>query len=254
MSGALPAKRDDAAPLPPLYRQLIAGDVSIAELKSRKLPGKRREIVYAGEKNIHRHFRLLAGDFAGNAEICFAHAQLVVCIRRSLELAEVLPFFFKLWREEADFLAKHLDSRWLISACDTFADYGTPAQQAAAMPLILLVNITKLAETERRWLADADAVPEKIGAIAESHRRKMHIELWDGVTAYAPFCGDMPGNMFRRMMRILGEDAALSAIARELIRRVTAADTLLGRLARMNPDFLPLELRAPVESPPIAPA
>src|SRR5690348_17064034 len=118
MSGALPAKRDDAA-LSPLYRRLLSGEVSIAEMKSRKLPGKRREIVYVGDPNIHTHFRLLAGDFAGNSELCFAHAQLIVCIRRSRELADALPMFFKLWRDEPEFLAKHLDSRWLISTCDT---------------------------------------------------------------------------------------------------------------------------------------
>jgi hypothetical protein len=253
MSGALSVKRDGPASSP-LYRQLIAGDVSTAELKSRKLPGARREIVYVGDKNIHKHFRLLAGDFAGAPELCFAHAQLIVCIRRSRELADVLPLFFRLWRDEPEFLAKHLDSRWLVSACDTFADYGTPAQQAAAMPLILLVNVMKLAETERRWLSDSDPVSEKIAAIAETHKRRMHVELWDGLTAYAPFCGDMPGNMFRRMMRIAGEDAALAQIARELIRRAVESDTLLGRLAKMNPEFLPLELRAPVDSPSIAPA
>jgi hypothetical protein len=254
MSGALPAKRDDAASSSPLYRRLVGGEISIGELKSRRLPGKRREIVYVGDPNIYSHFRLLAGDFAGGFELCFAHAQLIVCIRRSRELADVLPLFFKLWRDEPEFLAKHLDSRWLISACDTFADYGTPAQQAAAMPLILLVNLTKLAETERRWLADTDGVPEKIEAIAETHKRRMHIELWDGLTAYAPFGGDMPRNMFRRMLRIAGEDAGLATIARELIRRAVENDTLLGRLAKLNPEFLPLELQPPVDSPSIAPA
>lgn len=253
MSGALPAKRDDAAAPSPLYRQLIAGEVSIAEMKRRIVPGEKREIAFYGDPNFYGHLRMLSREFAGSPEICFAHAQLVVCIRRSRELAEVLPLFFKLWRDEAEFLARRLNSRWLISACDTFADYGTPAQKAAAMPLVLLVNMTKLAETERRFLADPESLPERIGAIVESHKHKSQVELWDGICAYAPFGGDMPRNMFRRMMRIVDEDASLGLIARELIRRAIENDTLLGRLARMNPEFLPLELRAPVASPPLAP-
>jgi hypothetical protein len=252
MSGALPAKRDNAAPSP-LYQQLIAGDVSLSELKSRKVPGQKREIPFHGDQIIYAHFRMLAGGFTGLPEICFVHAQLVVCIRRSRELAEVLPLFFKLWREEGEFLTQHLDSRWLKSACDTFVDYGTPAQQAAAMPLIMLVNMTKLAETERRWLADTDLMPEKLRAIGDSHRRRIQVELWDGIFAYSATSGDMPRNMFRRMMRLADEDASLALIARTLIRRAIENGTLLGRLAKMNPEFLPLELRAPVASPPLAP-
>ena len=88
------------------------------------------------------------------------------------------------------------------------------------------------------------ALPEKFNTIVESHRAKTHIELWGGMTAYAPFTGDMPRNMLRRLTTITDKDSALAAIARTLIRRADAADTLLGMLSQMNSGFLFAEFGA----------
>lgn len=246
---------EDTAPasiIPP-YQQFTTGDISIAELKSRIVEGRPGPLAVIGEKNIHEHFRRLRNEFAGLPELCFVHAQLIVCIRRHRQMPKTLPAFFRLWAEEPEFLSRHLNSRWLISACDTFADHGTAAERAAAMLLVTLINTMKLAETERLYLADVETVPEKLSAITESHRHRTHVELWDGLTAYAPFHGDMPRNMFRRMMTVTGEFPAFAAIARTLIERAIKADTLLGRLARLNPGFL---AAAAVESAgiPLAPA
>jgi hypothetical protein len=245
----LNAEEATAASLIPPYRQFMAGDLSIAELKSRIVEGRPGPLVLIGEKNIHEHFRRLRKEFAGSPELCFVHAQLIVCIRRSRQMPKTLPAFFRLWADEPEFLSRHLNSRWLISACDTFADHGTPAERAAAMLLVTLINTVKLAETERLCLADAEAVPEKLSAIAESHRHQTHVELWDGLTAYAPFAGDMPRNMFRRMMAVTGEIPAFAAMTRALIGRAAGADNLLGRLARLNPGFFAAEAIEPAAIP-----
>jgi hypothetical protein len=227
----------------PLYKMLVADFGIVPALKSQRLEGDARGISFETSENLSEHFDHLQKDFVGLPLLCFAHAQLVVRIRRKLDLAETVPAFLKLWATESEFLTAHLNSRWLISACDTFADYGTDAQKAAAMILVVLINAVKLAETERLSLRDAASLPEKFDAITESHRAKSHIELWDGMTAYAPFSGDMPRNMLRRIALLTEKDAALAAIAKTLIRRAVAADTLLGRLARLNSGFLPAEFR-----------
>lgn len=225
----------------PLYKQL-AGDFScVAELKSRYVEGERDGFICAASTDLAEHFDILRPDFAGLPLLCFAHAQLVVCLRRRLELAENLPVFLRLWAEEHEFLTTHLNSRWLISACDSFVDYGSDAQKAAAMALVILINTVKLAETERFASRDPLPLREKFDGIAERHAAKRHIELWDGITAYAPYTGDMPRNMLRRLATLTERDPALTSIARTLIRRAVAADTLLGRLARLNPGFLPVE-------------
>ena len=260
MPNAEHAAQETPAPIPdpietgPLYRKLIAGRVTTDELKSQRVEGKWRGIAYVASANIYEHFNGLRRDFAGMPELCFVHAQLIVRIRRGQELETAVPAFLKLWAEEAEFLTKHLNTRWLISACDTFADFGSPAQKAAAMMLVLLVNTVKLAETERLTLADCDSMPEKLQAIVETHRSRAHIELWDGMPCYSPFEGDMPRNMFRRMMLLVDKDPALGQIARMLMRRAITSDTLLGRLARLNSGFLPAGFFQPeTSSPPLAP-
>jgi hypothetical protein len=244
----------DAIDTGPLYRRVAAGRVSIAELKSRHVEGQHRGIAFVAAPNIYEHFNGLRRDFAGMLELCFVHAQLIVCIRRGRELETTVPLFLRLWAEEAKFLTENLNTRWLISACDTFADYGSPNQQAAAMLMVLLINTVKLAETERLTLADSDCVPEKLNAIGEVHRGKAHLELWDGMPCYSPTAGDMPRNMFRRMAKITDADPALALIARTLIQRAAASDTLLGRLSRLNPGFLPPEFQREIASPPLVPA
>jgi hypothetical protein len=225
----------------PLYKKLVADFAIVGELKSQRYEGETRGFSCEASADLHEHFEILRRDFGGEPLLCFAHAQLIVCIRRKLDLAENISAFLKLWATEPEFLTAHLNSRWLISACDTFADYGSDAQKAAAMILVVLVNAVKLAETERLSLRDTTSLPDKFNAIAGSHRAKTHIELWDGMTAYAPFSGDMPRNMLRRIATLTDKDAALAAIARTLIRHAVAADTLLGRLARLNGGFLPTE-------------
>lgn len=225
----------------------------LAKLKADIIAGGERRIIVGGCADLGEHFGHLRSAFIGLPELCFAHAQLIVLIRREIHLSENLRLFFHLWRTEAEFLTSHLSSRWLISACDTFADYGTDAQQAAAMPLIVLVNMTKLADTEYISIKSSAAIVRNYNFIAERFEQDNPVELWDGVTAYFPRFGDMPRNMFRRAMKLADTDPALRFIARTLIRRAVEADTLLGRMSRLNPAFLPVELRAPVEAPPLAP-
>jgi hypothetical protein len=225
----------------PLYKKLVANFDIVPELKSQRLEGEARGLSCEASADLFEHFDILRQDFAGQPLLCFAHAQLIVCVRRRLDLEETLPAFLKLWATESDFLAARLNSRWLISACDTFTDHGSDLQKAAAMILVVLINTVKLAETERLTQGDATTLPAKLDAILESHCAKTHIELWDGVTAYAPLSGDMPRNMLRRLALLTNKDVALAAIARALICRAVAADTLLGRLARLNDGFLPAE-------------
>jgi len=45
-----------------------------------------------------------------------------------------------------------LSSRWLISVCDTFADYGTPVERRNALLLSMFVNMIRVADTYRYLL------------------------------------------------------------------------------------------------------
>lgn len=91
----------------------------------------KRELVAGVEKNpsfgwksdIEEHIKMLATEFVGEPKILLYHAILVVLIRRKIELHANIAKFNELWQSESAFLTAHLNSRWLVSACDTFVDY-----------------------------------------------------------------------------------------------------------------------------------
>ena len=209
-------------------------------LKARIVEGTPRgPTPVSREGEFATHMADLRGDFAGRPELCVHHAALIVRIRRRMDLERDVPAFLELWEAEHAFLAEHLDSRWLVSACDTFADHGTAFQRAAAVALAALINTTRLCETERILSVDPSFDPRKFERMKAEHRDGRYVELWDGVSAYTPHKGDTPRNLFRRLFDVVGMDPALDAIGRTLLGRALAEDTLLGRLARMNPGFLP---------------
>lgn len=176
--------------------------------------GGERRLVAEAFADVDEHLPSLKREFVGLPELCFAHARLIVLIRRKIDLDSNLSKFFGLWQREASFLGEHLSSRRLILACDTFADYGTERQQAAAVLLVVLINTLKLAETER--LAIVNNVPDRLvfETIASNYERGEPWELWDGMPAYSPFIGGMPRNMFGRLSKITDKDPAFRQIAR----------------------------------------
>jgi hypothetical protein len=55
-----------------------------------------------------------------------------------------------MWAEEAHFLAKALNTKWLVSACDTFADHSNDdAERATALLAATMIKTIKIYETER---------------------------------------------------------------------------------------------------------
>lgn len=178
----------------------------------------------------------VAWEFVDRPKLCLAHAALIVRIRREFALSQDLPVFMRLWENERDYLARNLDSRWLISACDTFADHGDRFQRAAAIALVGWATMLKLSETERLLMVDTSYSEERKQAYLARH--PLNIVLWDGVKAYATWKGDVMRNLLRRLDGALSADASLQLIGRTLIERAVQGDTLVRRLAEMNPRFL----------------
>jgi hypothetical protein len=200
-------------------------------------PKHGRQLGWGQSADLDEHLALLRSEFVGLPETCHRHAGLIVRIRREIELEASLAAFLQLWDVEGETLVEHLTSRWLVSACDTYADHGSPFQRAAALMLSATVNTLKLAETERLLLRDVSPDPAKADLVTRSHAAGSHIELWDGMSAYAVTTGDMPRHLFARMYAVLDQDRVLSLIGRTLIDRAIASDTVFGRLAKLNPRF-----------------
>ena len=177
------------------------------------------------KEDLAEHLSALRPEFEGLSELCFLHAELTVKIRRGLDSAESLETFFLLWRCEASFLSRHLNSRWLISALDSFADYGDAVQRPLALMQVAFFNVIKLAETEHLLLG---STPDR-----DALKRVGHADpqpLWDGMESYNVHKGDMLRNMFERMRREAKADRVLAVILEALLERAAVANTLVARM------------------------
>lgn len=135
--------------------------------------------------------------------------------------------FRRIWAEEGEFLCSRLDSRWLVSACDTIIDHFEERDEVAtAVAGTLFMNTVKLYETERLVQQPARGFEEVLGA----DRR---VTLFDGMAAFLVGRGDMVRNMLDRVTR--GADSPIaSPILKELIRRANTHDTVFKRFRDLH--------------------
>jgi hypothetical protein len=218
---------------------LELNQVDIPKLKARLVDGPARGIHWGNLPQLDEHLAHMRQDFVGLPELCLVHGQLIALIRRRIELVHNVPTFLALWDAETTFLTTHLNSRWLVSACDTFSDHGSELQRPRAAVLTALFHSLQLCETERLALKDPSYDREKYQDVMATHRAGRHLQLWDGMKAYAFEDGDSARMMFGRVIETLDQDAVIGPIARTLIARAIDGDTLFGRLSKLNPDFLP---------------
>lgn len=207
----------------------IADYVSVNPLDFDRL---RNEIVtgtayvpaFGRQEDLQQQIAMLEHEFTGQLRLKFVHAVLNVLLRRGIHTDAVYAHFCALWAGHGDILLDTLDSRWLVSACDTISDHSTdPTEAQSAILISLFANTLKLAETERLMTASAESDPARI------IRRT---PLFDGMTAFMPGGGDMPANLLHRLDRVLQTETLAGMIGREMISRVLSADTVFARLAK----------------------
>lgn len=209
----------------------FSGEVDLARLKSKVLDLGPREMSFARLDDLDAHLGMVAQEFSGRPAILFYNAWLIVHLRRFG--AEHWPAFQRLWATEAQYLVDELDSRWLVSACDTFIDMSENAEDVGhALAATLLAATVKLHETER--LLDRPDVnrrrPRWLGGQARHRLPPGKTDLFDGLTAYSVGHGDLMRNLADRIARVTGRsDRPTALILREVFRRMHAHDTVFRR-------------------------
>lgn len=180
---------------------------------------------FGRHNDLQRQIDMLEHEFVGQLQLKFVHAVLNVLLRRGIETKIVYGHFHMLWAGHADILLDTLDSRWLISACETICDHSDdPTEASSAILLSLFINSLKLAETERLITSPVKADPTLI---------KGRTPLFDGMTAFMPG-GDMPANLLGRLNRTLQPETLVGLIGRELIGRALSANTVFARFAPLQ--------------------
>lgn len=191
------------------------------------------ELVYThgSSKHLETHFKALRDEFVGQSELAYLHARLIVLLRREYKVKETYAEFLRLWQEQGEFLLDELNTRWLMSAADTFADHAQePVTRAVAFAVSCLLNTVKMQETERYFLATEDAEPdaERIAILQE--RR---VALFDGISGFAVGTDDTLRNMRWRLDEIAKYEP-VGPILKTVFLRLQEHDTVYKRLRDLH--------------------
>lgn len=161
-------------------------------------------------------------QFIGRSALEFKHCVLTIKIRRNQELQRNLDAYFSLWTDEALFLTKVLNIKWLVSACDTFADHcSDDAERATALAGATMIKTIKVYETELLFrfkrLEPAERLDYK------------PVQLFDGLNSFNIGYGDVVFNLKQRIKKFARRGTPAALIFDELFERVLTFDTAFSR-------------------------
>lgn len=180
-------------------------DIDINELKSTIINGQDKIYTFGSAKNLHEHIDNLRHEFIGEPKINHYHATLIVLIRRDIDVVDNYEKFKALWLSEKDFLLKSLNTRWLISACDTFIDCDDDfGLRALLMNAVMLINTIKSYETER-LLCQVNGTDLTENEHIKQTLQTKRVALFDGISAMAVGTDDTLRNMRWRLDKLCDE-------------------------------------------------
>ena len=203
------------------------GAEDLAALRNQIIPGEDAAQTRGSEKALDLHLQNLRREFVGQPELVFHHAKLIVLIRREVKTRETFGAFRKLWDDNADFLCQHLNIRWLVSACDTFADCEQdPAVRNLALATSLFVNTVKIYESERFITAASE------NAVLQDRVQQLQtdlVPLFEGLSCFTVGTDDTLRNMRWRLDTVFGEHP-VGPILKTIYDRLQINDTAFRRL------------------------
>lgn len=206
-------------------------DKSLLELKQTIIATENTKQTRGADKSLDLHLRNLRREFAGQPELLWHHAKLIVLIRREFQTSKTYAEFRALWEQEGDFLRQNLNIRWLISASDTFADHDTdPSVQTVAMMTSLLGNMIKMQESER-FITQAQGLQVK-PSLVETLQEEL-VSLFEGMSCFTVGTDDTLRNMLWRLQPFMKTELT-GLILKEVWDRLQIEDTVFHRMRNLH--------------------
>ena len=165
-----------------------------AKQRQINIDGEETRYTHGSSNDLDKHFEALKAEFVGQSQLCYTHAKIIVLIRRDFEAKKHFKIFEQLWQDEKDYLLKNLNTRWLISATDTFADYSNDdAVIGLSVACSCLLNTVKMQESERFITNAQECIDdkEKITKLDNEERSA----LFDGTSVFKFGTDDTLRNM-----------------------------------------------------------
>ncbi|RKE84212.1 hypothetical protein [Rhizobium sp. AG855] len=202
-----------------------------AAMKVTLVDGDAPKQTRGSAKSLDEHLENLRKEFAGQPELLWHHAKLIVLLRRGVDTETVFAQFSELWDAEGLYLCEALNLRWLVSATDTFADHASDSETRVLATLVsLLVNTVKIYETER-ILADGEPLPLSPAKVARVQNEL--IPLFSGLSCFTIGTDDTLRNTRWRLDPLM-EKGAVGLILKTVFDRLQVEDTAFARLRAVH--------------------
>lgn len=154
---------------------------------------------------------------------------LIINLRKGKEKERNWSQFTELIENNLVEICQVLDTRWLISICDTYADYGDPVARRNAMLVVQTANFEKLWATHL-LMYDLKLNEEK----TEQLKKNKIIPLWDGMYSFNINHGDMMNNFFARVDELMMDTPVINEIYKTVVQRIKENDTVLANLNKYH--------------------
>ncbi|PLX82831.1 MAG: hypothetical protein C0617_13245 [Desulfuromonas sp.] len=152
---------------------------------------------------------------------------LISALRNSVAVDQNWPAFRKLIENNLEDIVSTFSIRWLVSVCDTYADYGSGEQKRNALLISMFVNMLRMADTAFFVSSGID----------EENLEKTNDRLvmqYDGVATFAINRQDVFLNLSKRTMRATKNDPVFGKIWKEIISRIHNYDNAITKFKSMS--------------------
>lgn len=178
-----------------------------------------------GRGELSNQIKILNFRFRGFPETCVLLGLTISYLRRRTEHTEHAAFLFqRLWTEEYDILLATLQTRWLISAFQTFLDHGANEEQkVSGGSAYFYSNMLKAYEAERA----IEGLPA--GSIYPN-TRSITPNGFEGLDRFKLGGSDLIVNMNALLLEIAAKEQISGRIIQEFVLRLKVAETLMSRM------------------------
>ena len=150
---------------------------------------------------------------------------ITVYLRRGIDTRANFLFLRQLIEGNLELSLAQLNSRWLVSICDSYADFGEPIEARNALLISTFLNWERLASTYIDWVTPDHTTKKSSNSIPEANRH-----LWDGLYTVHLRRGDTTNNLFIRYAKSLESTPHLFRIWQTLLSRIRENDSVLAAL------------------------
>jgi len=205
-------------------------DVDYRKLKNSIITADNLDGIFKTDEDLNIHLSNIKKEFVGKPELLFYCIKLIILLRRGFKEKEVFSELENLWNQEGDFLLQQLNSRWLISVADTYADHKKSDLYLAISVIISsLLNTVKLYESELLFLKESNPYQQEV----IDQVRESRVELFDGIEAFKLGSEDTLMNMMQRVNN-LPQDIVPTKILLELFHRLNHNNTVYSRFKKLH--------------------